>query len=78
MIKSQLLYIEHFVDRMRYDAIPRNLQTMSEATQRLSQETKNRYQHISWRDIAGFRNILVHDYLGDKRSYSPLSQKSYH
>lgn len=50
---------------MRYDAILRNLQTMAEATQRLPEEFKNRYPNIPWKDISGFRNILVHDYLGD-------------
>lgn len=50
-------------DRMRYDAVLRNLQTMAEATQKLNLETKNRAPHVPWRDISGFRNILVHDYL---------------
>ncbi len=52
-------------DKMRYDAILRNLQTMAEATQRLPEEIKENYPNIPWKDIAGFRNILVHDYLGD-------------
>jgi uncharacterized protein with HEPN domain len=52
-------------ERMRYDAILRNLQTMSEATQRLPEELKQSYPNIPWKDISGFRNILVHDYLGN-------------
>ncbi len=50
-------------DRKAYDAILRNLQTMSESTKHLPDEVKARHQAIDWRAIAGFRNILVHDYL---------------
>ncbi len=46
------------------DATLRNLQTMSEATQRLSPELKSAYPNVDWDDISGFRNILVHNYLG--------------
>lgn len=46
------------------DATLRNLQTMSEATQRLSQDLKADHPTIDWENIAGFRNILVHNYLG--------------
>ena len=46
------------------DATLRNLQTMSEATQRLSDQVKASQPHIPWANIAGFRNVLVHNYLG--------------
>lgn len=46
------------------DAVLRNLQTLAESTQRLSDSVKMRYPQIEWRRIAAFRNILVHDYLG--------------
>ena len=51
-------------DEVLYDAALRNLQTLSEATQLLPPEEKSRYPEIPWRDISGFRNILVHNYLG--------------
>ena len=47
------------------DAVVRNLQTLSESSQRLSDEVKNTQSHIDWRAITGFRNILVHDYILD-------------
>ncbi|MEQ6340323.1 MAG: DUF86 domain-containing protein [Gammaproteobacteria bacterium] len=50
---------------MLYDAALRNLQTLSEATQLLPEEKKAVFPAISWREISGFRNILVHNYLGD-------------
>lgn len=46
------------------DAIIRRLQTLAESTQRLSEELKEKMPTIEWRSISGFRNILVHDYLG--------------
>lgn len=52
-------------DRKTYDAVLRQLQIMSESTQRLTEELKAKYKNIPWREISGFRNILVHDYLGD-------------
>lgn len=41
----------------------RNLRTLSESAQRISVETKRKYPEVAWRDIAGFRNVVVHDYL---------------
>ena len=52
-------------DEMLYDATLRNLQTLSEATQRLPDELKRPWPQIPWQQINGFRNILVHNYLGD-------------
>jgi|SRR5205085_9078922 len=46
------------------DAVLRNLQTLSEATQRLSDAVKAKYPQIEWSRIAAFRNVLVHNYLG--------------
>jgi uncharacterized protein with HEPN domain len=46
------------------DAVLRNLQTLSESTQRLSDKLKAKYPEVDWNGIAGFRNILVHNYLG--------------
>lgn len=50
--------------RLIQDAVIRNLQTMSESSQRLSDSTKAIASEVPWRAISGFRNIIVHDYLG--------------
>jgi uncharacterized protein with HEPN domain len=52
-------------DEVLYDAALRNLQTLSEATQMLPDELKGLHPSIPWREIGGFRNILVHNYLGE-------------
>ncbi|MGO4883790.1 MAG: DUF86 domain-containing protein [Bryobacteraceae bacterium] len=46
------------------DAVLRNLQTLAASTQRIGQEIKELHPEVDWRAIAGFRNVLVHDYLG--------------
>jgi len=51
-------------DHVIQDAVLRNLQIMTESTQRLTQELKDRNPQVDWRGLSGFRNILVHEYLG--------------
>jgi uncharacterized protein with HEPN domain len=46
------------------DAVLRNLQTLSESTQRLSEGSRAKHPELEWKRIAAFRNILVHGYLG--------------
>jgi len=53
-----------FADTKTQDAVLRNLHTLCESTQRLSQPLKDRHPDVDWRSIAGFRNVVVHDYLG--------------
>jgi uncharacterized protein with HEPN domain len=53
-----------FADKKTQDAVLRNLHTLSESTQRISQSLKEDHPEIDWRSIAAFRNVVVHDYLG--------------
>lgn len=46
------------------DATIRQLQIIGEAAKRLSDETISRYPGVEWKDIAGMRDKLVHDYFG--------------
>ncbi|MCJ7797898.1 MAG: DUF86 domain-containing protein [Thermoleophilia bacterium] len=46
------------------DAVLRNLQTLAESTQRLSEAVREAHPEVEWRAISAFRNVLVHDYLG--------------
>jgi uncharacterized protein with HEPN domain len=46
------------------DAVLRNLQILSESSQRISTERQLHHPEVNWRQIIGFRNILVHEYLG--------------
>ncbi len=53
-----------FDDIKTQDAVMRNLHTLSESIQRLSDDLKFRYPDMDWRSIEAFRNVIVHDYLG--------------
>ncbi len=46
------------------DAVLRNLQTLAESTQHLSDDLKETHPEVEWLRISAFRNVLVHDYLG--------------
>ena len=46
------------------DAVVRNLQILTESSQRLSDSFKSHFPQMDWRAMAGFRNVLAHDYLG--------------
>ena len=51
-------------DRMRQDAILRKLEVIGEAVKNLSEGVKQRRPEIPWRQIAGMRDRLTHDYFG--------------
>lgn len=49
---------------MIQDAVLRNLQVMAESISKFPPELQANYPEVDWKGIAGFRNRLVHDYLG--------------
>jgi uncharacterized protein with HEPN domain len=55
---------EFMANSLVRDGVLRRLQTMAESTQRLSDELRAKAPDVDWRALAGFRNVLVHDYLG--------------
>lgn len=44
------------------DAVIRNFEVIGEATKRISQGLKQAYPNIPWREMAGLRDVLIHDY----------------
>src|SRR6266851_6072444 len=49
-------------ERLRRDAVLYNLMILGEAVEGLSNGTKARRPEIPWRDIAGLRDLLAHEY----------------
>ena len=49
---------------MAEDAVQRNLQIIGEAAKHLPAEFTEAHPEISWPQIRGFRNVLVHQYFG--------------
>jgi len=53
-----------FASPLIQDGVIRNLQTLAESSQRLSEAITQSWPDVDWKGLAGFRNVLVHDYLG--------------
>lgn len=51
-------------DLKTQDAIIRNFQVMGEAVKNVSAETRAGHPEVPWKDIAGMRDRVVHDYFG--------------
>ena len=41
----------------------RNLQTLAELSKRISPETQLLASGVPWKQVVGFRNLIVHEYL---------------
>ena len=71
-ILSAILSIEEYTggftkegwqsEAMRYDATLRQLEIVGEASNHLSAELIDHNPEIPWHSVAGFRNIVVHEY----------------
>ena len=61
---SGLDYGQFMKDKKTQDAVLRNLQVMGEATKKLSRQLRDAYPTIPWREIAGMRDKVVHEYFG--------------
>ncbi len=46
------------------DAVERNFEIIGEAVKHLPEEYRNKYPHIPFKQIAGMRDKLIHDYFG--------------
>lgn len=51
-------------NEMVQDAVIRNIEIIGEATKRVSENIKTTYYEIPWKDMAGMRDKLIHDYMG--------------
>ena len=48
---------------MRFASV-KQIEIIGEAANYISEETKERFTEIQWRQITGLRHILVHEYFG--------------
>lgn len=46
------------------DAVERNFEIIGEAVKNLPEDYRNNYPHIPFKQIAGMRDKLIHDYFG--------------
>ena len=63
--KSSNLEFEEFSeDPTLVRAFSRSIEIIGEATKKLPSKFKDKYPDIPWRNIAGMRDKLIHDYFG--------------
>lgn len=54
-------FLQHSM--MKY-ACAKQIEIIGEAVNYLTVDFKNKFQNVEWAEIAGMRNILVHEYFG--------------
>ena len=59
-----MTYKEFAHDDLHFDAVLRNLEIIGEAVKNISEETRTAYPNVKWRKMAGFRDIVAHEYFG--------------
>jgi uncharacterized protein with HEPN domain len=62
---QQLQNFETFNEKwIEQDAMIRNFEIIGEASNHISDETKENYPQIEWHKIRGMRNFMTHEYFG--------------
>ena len=51
-------------DKKTIKAVVRSLEVIGEAASKFPQHVRDRYPEISWQEIVGMRNLLIHEYFG--------------
>lgn len=62
---THLKSIDEFIDnQLLQDGVIRRLEIIGEVVKKLDPVLKEKYPDVKWREIAGMRDVLIHDYFG--------------
>ena len=53
---------EFYEDIQCQDAVVRRIEIIGEAARRVSQEARDKYPQIPWREMTSMRNLVIHEY----------------
>ena len=63
-VTENLLYEDFMDDETLKRAVVRSLEIVGEATKKIPADFKARWNTIQWKNMAGMRDRLIHDYIG--------------
>ncbi|MBI5701150.1 DUF86 domain-containing protein [Candidatus Saganbacteria bacterium] len=55
---------EFFRDSKSIDSVIRNFEVMGEAAKNIPDEVREKYGNVPWKEMAGMRDKLIHEYFG--------------
>ena len=64
VIADDMVVEQFLMDETLKRAVTRSLSIIGEATKKIPADVKYAWQSISWRQMTGMRDRLVHDYMG--------------
>lgn len=63
-VSNELTYEKFVMNETLKRAVIRSLEIIGEASKKISQETKDDLNEVEWKNMAGMREKLIHDYFG--------------
>ena len=61
---DNLSYEDFIADKKTTNAVIRSLEVLGEATKNIPTPMRNQYPDIPWSQMAGMRDVLIHNYMG--------------
>ncbi len=61
---KNLSFDEFVKNNLVVDAVIRNLEIIGETVKNIPEDIRSKYPEIPWRQIAGFRDVVIHHYFG--------------
>ena len=61
---SEIAEEEFIADQEKQDAVVRRLEIIGEAVKKIPDDVRDQYSNVRWRQIAGLRDVVIHEYFG--------------